>query len=282
MTQPSPLISAAALRQALSSTPIVLVDARAGADAASRYEQEHLPGALFVDLERDLAVPPVNAAEGGRHPLPSIEAFAAVLARLGIGAETQVVVYDDKSGANAAARFWWMLRSAGHANVQVLDGGLQGALAAGFAPVSGVERATPTEPTTLRGWELPVATVDEVRRASLERGVPIVDVREHRRFTGEAEPIDTIAGHIPGALNLPFADNLDEAGRFLPPGVLRAKYSAALEGAAPEDVIVHCGSGVTACHTLLGFEHAGLPMPRLYVGSWSEWSRRGLPVGTGE
>jgi thiosulfate/3-mercaptopyruvate sulfurtransferase len=282
MTRPSPLISAAALRETLAATRIVLVDARAGADAGSRYEHEHLPGALFVDLERDLSIPPANAAEGGRHPLPSIEAFAALLARLGIGAETHVVVYDDKNGANAAARFWWMLRSAGHAKVQVLDGGLQAALAAGIAPVSGVERATPTEPMTLRGWQLPIATVDEVRRASLERSVPIVDVREHRRFLGEIEPIDTIAGHIPGAVNLPYTENLDDAGRFLSADVLRAQYAAALEGAAPEDVIVHCGSGVTACHTLLAFEHAGLPVPRLYVGSWSEWSRRGLPVGTGE
>ncbi len=107
-------------------------------------------------------------------------------------------------------------------------------------------------------------------------------MREHRRFIGEIEPIDTIAGHIPGAVNQPYTENLDDAGRFLEPEVLRAKYEALLAGAAPERTIVHCGSGVTACHTLLAFAHAGLAMPRLYVGSWSEWSRRGLPIATGE
>lgn len=282
MTNDSPIISATALRQSLASTPTVLVDARAGADAARRYEQAHLPGALFVDLERDLSVPPEHPAEGGRHPLPSLEAFGALLGRLGIAAGTRVVVYDDKSGANAAARFWWMARSAGHAAVQVLDGGLQSAEAAGFALVGTLERPTPVEPRHPRAWQLPIATIDEVRQSSVHRDAVIVDVREHRRFIGEMEPIDTIAGHIPGAVNLPYSENLDEEGRYLGPNALRAKYEAVLAGAAPEDVIVHCGSGVTACHTLLGFAHAGLAMPRLYVGSWSEWSRRGLPIATGE
>ena len=282
MMHVAPLITAATLRQALANTPIVLIDARAGADAARRYEQGHLPGALFVDLERDLSVPPEHPAEGGRHPLPQVAAFAELLARLGIGRDAHVVVYDDKSGSNAAARFWWMTRSAGHAVVQVLDGGLQSALAAGLPLVRTVERATPVEPSAPRAWQLPLADVGEVRRSTLQRTALIMDVREHRRFTGEIEPIDSIAGHIPGAVNLPFTDNLDEAGHFLEPDVLRARYEAVLAGAAPDEAIVHCGSGVTACHTLLGFAHAGLAMPRLYVGSWSEWSRRGLSIATGE
>ncbi|PJJ60915.1 sulfurtransferase [Hymenobacter chitinivorans] len=277
-----PLISAPELRQRQASETLVLLDARSGPEARARYQAAHLPGALFVDLEQDLARPTADAAQGGRHPLPPVKDFAHLLGCLGITPETPVVVYDDKSGANAAARTWWMLRSAGHAAVQVLDGGLPAALAAGFEPTAAAEQANPVAPYPVTGWQLPLAPTDKVREASETGSALIIDVREAPRYRGETEPIDLVAGHIPGAVNVPFAGNLDEAGRYLPAAELRQKYEQVLSARTPEQVIVHCGSGVTACHTLLAFDQAGLPIPRLYVGSWSEWSRNDFPQATGE
>ncbi|UOQ52208.1 sulfurtransferase [Hymenobacter cellulosivorans] len=277
-----PLISASELSHRLATEPLVLLDARSGPDARARYQAAHLPGALFVDLERDLAHPTDNAAQGGRHPLPPVRDFSHLLGCLGISPETPVVVYDDKSGANAAARTWWMLRSAGHAAVQVLDGGLSAAQAAGLALTDAVEQSSPVSPYPLTGWQLPLAPTAKVQEASETGSALIIDVREAPRYRGETEPIDLVAGHIPGARNVPFAGNLDAAGQYLPAAELRQKYEAVLDGRPAEQVIVHCGSGVTACHTLLAFDQAGLPIPRLYVGSWSEWSRNDFPQATGE
>ena len=277
-----PLITTAELQRGLADSRTVLIDARAGADAALRYAQGHLRGARFVDLDRDLARRADVVASGGRHPLPAPADFARVLARLGIGSDSQVVAYDDKSGANAAARFWWMARSAGLSQVQVLDGGLQAAIEHGLELVVDVDAHAEAEPIPFSAWRLPLADADVVRDETERHSAPVIDVREPRRYRGEVEPFDLVTGHIPGAVNLPFIENLDEFGRFLEPAVLRAAYEKVLAGRPPESAIVHCGSGVTACHTLLGFDLAGLAMPRLYVGSWSEWSGRGLPIATGE
>ncbi|KAA5540837.1 sulfurtransferase [Adhaeribacter rhizoryzae] len=261
---------------------LVLIDARTGADVREKYEAEHLAGALLVDLEVELADKKPNAAEGGRHPLPNISSFAELLGQLGIKPESHVVVYDDKSGANAAARFWWMLRAMGHTQVQVLDGEYQAALVAGFPTMSGAEVPVPALPYPQTGWQLPTVDIEEIERIRQDADFMVIDVREADRYRGEREPIDLIAGHIPGAVNIPFASNLDLKGFFLTPEELKAKYTAALENRKPENVAVHCGSGVTACHTLLAMDYAGLEIPKLYVGSWSEWSRNERPMATKE
>lgn len=268
----------------------VLVDARAGANATERYAASHLEGAQHADLDNDLADVKPNAADGGRHPLPNFVHFTNVLATLGITPDTSVVVYDDKNGANAAARFWWMLKSIGHDAVQVLDGGMDAAVKAGY-PLSikgakGKGQAAKGKEQGTKGkelwhtWQLPMADIAEVDEATHDAQCLIIDVREAGRFNGEFEPIDLIAGHIPNAVNISFSSNLDRDGFFLPPSELREKYEKALNNRKPEQVIVHCGSGVTACHTLLAMAYAGMEIPKLYVGSWSEWSRNGRPMIT--
>ncbi len=275
-----PILSSDVLLDRLAAgAPLILLDARSGPGAHDRYLAQHLTGALFVDLEYDLARPTNDPAHGGRHPLPPVADFAALLGRLGIGRDTPVVIYDDKSGANAAARAWWMLRAAGHDAVQVLDGGLAAALLAGVPTHGGAESPVPTTPYPFTASQLPSASIEEVARASHDGSALIIDVREAPRYRGETEPIDLVAGHIPRAVNVPFADNLGADGGFIDGASLRARYQSVTGGRQSDEIIVHCGSGVTACHTLLGFAHAGLPVPRLYVGSWSEWSRNPLPRG---
>ncbi|MBB6612024.1 sulfurtransferase [Pontibacter sp. Tf4] len=259
---------------------LILIDARTGPQAKQNYSSEHLAGALFVDLEIDLAQKSADPANGGRHPLPPISEFAKLLGELGITPESHVVVYDDKNGANAAARFWWMLRAIGHTNVQVLDGGYQAALAAGVPVNSGEEATIKQPPYPYTTWQLPTATIAEVAQAVQNPDAVVIDVREAARYRGETEPIDLIAGHIPGAVNIPFAGNLAADGTFLPSEVLQRNYKQALGNRTATDVIVHCGSGVTACHTILAMEQAGLGIPKLYVGSWSEWSRNDRPIAT--
>lgn len=279
-----PLISAAELLALFqNNNSFVLVDARAGsATIREQYVEQHLEGAIFVSLEDELAEKSDNAANGGRHPLPSAERFATLLGKLGIEPQTHVVVYDDKNGANAASRFWWMMKAIGHENVQVLNGGLQAAVTAGVPANANV--VAPHKETTYIApkWLLPMKNIDEVASAALDAHHVVVDVRDHERYLGNHEPIDLIAGHIPGAVNIPFAENLDANGIFRSPEELRAKYAKAFANVPPENVIVHCGSGVTACHTLLAMAHAGLDIPALYVGSWSEWSRNPREIATGE
>lgn len=279
--KPSPLIDPRELVTPEARRDLVLIDARSGPGARARYEERHLEGALHVDLDQELASKPTDPARGGRHPLPSPEAFAAVLGRLGIGPETRVVVYDDKGGANAASRFWWMLEAIGHADVRVLDGGLDAALAAGV-PV-GTRGPRPAERPAYRfeRWQRPTAGIDEVASAARTPECLVIDVRDPVRYRGESEPIDPLPGHVPGAINVPFASNLDASGRFLSSEALARKYRAVIGERAPSNVIVHCGSGVTACHTLLALAHAGIAGPKLYVGSWSEWSRSGRPIAKG-
>jgi thiosulfate/3-mercaptopyruvate sulfurtransferase len=258
----------------------ILIDVRTGANAQETYEKAHLKGALWVDLEYQLATKSDNAADGGRHPLPSIEKFSDVLTQLGITPESWVIMYDDKNGSNAAARFWWMLKAVGHQKVQVLDGGMGAAIKAGF-PMSD-NKETPQFQNLYKAdkWILPLKELEAVEHATHDDNFLIIDVRSKERFDGLVEPIDLIAGHIPNAINIPFTDNLDADGFFLPPLVLKAKYEAAFNKKSAKNVIVHCGSGVTACHTLLALDYAGIEIPSLYVGSWGEWSRNDFPMVT--
>jgi thiosulfate/3-mercaptopyruvate sulfurtransferase len=281
MARLPPLIDAKELAKESVRRSVVLVDARTGPDARARYEASHLDGAMHVDLDHDLAHPSEHPARGGRHPLPTPDEFAQVLGRLGIGERMRVVVYDDKGGANAAARFWWMMRAAGHDAVQVLDGGLAAALAAGIPADARPVRPTVRPAYKFDRWRWPLADAVEVAQAA---GLPaqlVLDVRDPVRYRGESDPFDPTPGHIPGAVNVPFATNLGRDGKFLPPDALAEKYREVLGDRDPSRVIVSCGSGVTACHTLLAMESAGLEGAKLYVGSWSEWSRSGRPIATG-
>jgi thiosulfate/3-mercaptopyruvate sulfurtransferase len=243
------------------------------------YLEGHIPGAWYAHLEHDLsgAVRP----DSGRHPLPDWGDFARRLARWGISRDTQVIAYDQGNGA-FAARLWWLLRSVGHFRVAVLDGGLAAWCGAGGP----VDRSEPVA----RSIELapgPVAdrvTTRQVVQNLRDRQFVLVDARSARRFAGAEEPIDPVAGHIPGARNFPFEQNLDEKGLFLGPAELRRRWLAFLRGERPADIVHMCGSGVTACHSLLAMEHAGLTGSRLYAGSWSEWIRdaaRPVEVGAG-
>jgi thiosulfate/3-mercaptopyruvate sulfurtransferase len=172
-----------------------------------------------------------------------------------------------------------MLRSAGHARVQVLNGGIAPAIAAGVPVSSGPEQAVEKNPYPVSGWQLGLAGILEVEQAISDPGRLVIDVRDACRYNGESEPIDLVAGHIPGAVNIPLTTNLEADGFFKSPAELNQNYTRALNGRDPRAVIVHCGSGVTACHTLLAMAYAGMEIPCLYVGSWSEWSRTGRPVG---
>jgi len=265
---------------ALSGANTILIDARAGQNTYQRYLDGHLKNAAFVDLDKDLAAPVTDASIGGRHPLPDIQDFAALLGKLGITPQSHVVVYDDKAGAFGGARFWWMLRAIGHTNVQVLNGGLQAAINAGIPLNTDVYTPAPVSPYPVTDGFIGTVDIEEAGVAAHDANRIVIDVRETPRYQGQTEPIDLIAGHIPGAFNLPYIYNLDADGKYLPAETLRKLYDDAIDQVAHTGVIVHCGSGVTACHTLLGMEYAGISGAKLYVGSWSEWSRRDLPVGT--
>jgi thiosulfate/3-mercaptopyruvate sulfurtransferase len=252
----------------------------------SDYLAGHVPGAIYAHLDRDLASP-VSAATG-RHPLPEPETFARTLGRFGIARRTEVVVYDQGGGA-LAARLWWMLRWMGHRSVRLLDGGFNAWQRDGLP----LETKTPAvEPVIYRGQadDSMVVTTREVAEA-LEAGrpLPLIDARDAPRFEGKSEPIDAVAGHIPGALNFPFSASLTAEGVWRPAAELRETWSEVLEEPAdgPKDrdrgpLTAMCGSGVTACHLVASAALAGLPLPRLYVGSWSEWIRDpARPVATG-
>lgn len=258
-------------RELAGLTDAVLLDSRP--DPAA-YRAGHLPGAIHAQLERDLAAPAHDPAQGGRHPLPDIDAFAVTLGRWGVTPSSRVVAYDDQNGANAAARLWWMLRAVGHSDVRVVDGGLAALRAAGFALTSDEPVPVPQPPYPQRGPMRGLADIDDVERARTAADRRVIDVRAAFRFRGESDPFDPIAGHIPGARNAPYAENLRADGTFKTADELRAMLGGVLDGVPPAETIVHCGSGVTACHTLLAMERAGLSGAKLYVGSWSEWCRR--------
>ena len=262
-----PVISA---RELASLIDVVLVDCRPDSRA---YGAGHLRDARHAQLERDLAAPARDPAHGGRHPLPSVDALAATLGRWGITPSSRVVAYDDQNGANAAARLWWLLQAIGHRDVQVVDGGLAALREAGFPLTTDVPAPNAQAPYPCAGLVRGLADIDEVERARSAADRRLIDVRAAFRFRGDSEPFDPIAGHIPGARNAPYAETLRADGTFKSADELRAWFAGVLDGIAPAQAIVHCGSGVTACHTLLALERAGLHGATLYVGSWSEWCR---------
>lgn len=264
----SPLISTEELNED-GLDNLVILDARSGPMDKQKYDTEHLVGAVWVDLEHDLADVPKDASSGGRHPLPDVKEFAAFLGKCGINPETKVVVYDDQGGANAAARCWWMLKAIGHTNVQVLDGGYQEAVRIGLPLTSEISKPIECDPYPANDWHLPSVKMDQIQ-GKLKDGFKMIDVRSQERYLGESEPIDLIAGHIPYAENIPLTENLRD-GKFKSKKDLESLYAEY----DPDKLIVHCGSGVTACHSLLAFAKMGKPIPSLYVGSWSEWSRNG-------
>jgi thiosulfate/3-mercaptopyruvate sulfurtransferase len=257
----------------------LIFDVSNSKNAKANYNAAHLEGAFYIDLNTQLADIKSDVSIGGRHPLPKIETFARTLADLGISKDTHVIIYDDNNGSNAAARFWWMLKSVGHNKVQVLNGGLNHAKNANFPMSSKVEYINRTsESYQISNWNLPTIEINEVERISHDLNYLVVDVRTKERYEGKNEPIDLIAGHIPGAINIPFIENLDENGLFLKPDALRKIYEPIFKEIKTENIIVHCGSGVTACHTLLALNYADMEIPKLYVGSWSEWSRNNKKI----
>jgi thiosulfate/3-mercaptopyruvate sulfurtransferase len=295
------LIDAASLRALMAAPGIAVLDCRfdlAAPDAGRQaYLRSHIPGARYVDLNRDLSAPVSSAS--GRHPLPDPLALDAFFRGLGIVRDTQAVVYDESNGS-FAARAWWLLRWLGHPKVAVLDGGLSAWLREGGAVQSGEPPRAATGPSaagvgaagspgsagslgtggSLGGGRSPLPAdpraalgARELIAALENPRTLLIDARAPERYTGAVEPIDAVAGHIPGAVNHPFGSNLQSDGRFLPPPELERRWRDRLGEASPADVIVMCGSGVTACHNLLALERAGLPGARLYAGSWSEWIR---------
>lgn len=271
-----PLIAAWELEEALEGArPPRLLDCRArlgDPDAGhGLWWKEHLPGSHHLDLDRDLAAPP---GEGGRHPLPRQEAFTATLQRLGVRPDVPVVVYDDMGGQLAAARAWWMLACwAGHPDVRVLDGGIQAWLGHGGELREGDDVAPrPADWSPAYRDDAWVSAEQVFSGRALK-----LDARSRERFSGQAEPIDPVAGHVPGAICRPSAENLGADGHFKSPSRLAEELPRA------EQAVAYCGSGVTACHTILAYAVAGRPLPRLYPGSWSEWIRDpARPVATGE
>jgi thiosulfate/3-mercaptopyruvate sulfurtransferase len=271
------LIDVEALRALITTPGIAVLDCRfdlAAPDAGREaYLHSHIAGAHYLDLNRDLSAP--VSAVSGRHPLPDPQRLAAVFRSLGVAPHTQAVVYDGSNGS-FAARAWWLLRWLGHPKVAVLDGGMSAWLREGGATESG-------EPPRAAAGSSAAGTVQVDRRAALDADellaalenprTVLVDARAPERYMGAVEPIDPVAGHIPGAVNHPFSTNLRGDGRFLPPEELARRWRDRLGEASPADAILMCGSGVTACHNLLALEHAGLPGARLYAGSWSEWIR---------
>jgi thiosulfate/3-mercaptopyruvate sulfurtransferase len=254
--------------------------------ARAAFEKTHIAGASFIDLDADLSdkSDAIDKMSGGRHPLPSRERFAAWLGARGVLPSTQVVVYD-RNGCNYCGRAWWMLKWIGHERVAVLDGGLQAWVAAGGATESGADtfkidfskRKYPSPPAN-KG----LFAIDSVVNATKTGSHTIIDARAAPRFRGEVEPIDPVAGHIPGALNRPFTMNLNSEGFFKTPAQLRAEFDALLGGRDASKVIHHCGSGVSAVPNLLAMQIAGYPPSQLFAGSWSEWSGRAdLPVAHG-
>jgi thiosulfate/3-mercaptopyruvate sulfurtransferase len=273
------LIDTASLRGLLGSSLVAVVDCRfdlqdpqAGRRA---YLRGHIPGAQYADLNKDLSAPVTSSS--GRHPLPAPQDFAARLDKWGIGDDTQVIAYDESNGS-FAARLWWMLRWMGLEVAAVLDGGLKAWIAQGGGLVTGEETAPAAENRLFRRFVLRVDTAAVLGAAEVASLLPdpqrlLIDARAAERYSGAVEPIDAVAGHIAGAVNHPFTQNLDADGRFLPAAELRRRWAERLAGREPRNVAAMCGSGVTACHNLLSLEIAGLSGAKLYAGSWSEWIR---------
>jgi len=291
------LISAEQLRALQASgAPLMVFDCSFDlmnpAAGEEQYRKAHIPGAVYANLDTALSDqgvvdpdgthhPHEDAASGGRHPLPSREKFAMWLCSVGFANEMQAVVYD-RNGANYCGRLWWMLKWAGHDAVAVLDGGLQAWQAAGGA-VTDREEPSRFQSNFKLGRELRTLVATETVAKRLRgKEQTLIDARATPRFRGEVEPLDPVAGHIPGALNRPFAQNMGPDGRFKPPQQLRAEFEQLLAGRDPATVVHHCGSGVSAIPNVIAMELAGFGPTALYAGSWSEWCRNpALPVEKG-
>jgi len=271
MTNYSPLISTEELAKIIGNENVLIFDASNGKDSGERYEKEHIHGAIHVDLETELSSIEKDPKNGGRHPLPQPIDFAKTLSLKGLKSANHVIIYDDNNGGIAAARFWWMLKAFGHSKVQVLNGGLSSAKKNGI-PTDTERVHTVKSNYPISNWSLPTIDVNDVKRASESVNSLIIDVRKPERYSGISEPIDKKAGHIPSAINIYYFDNMAENGLFKTSEEIKEMYTEVLE--SKNEIIVHCGSGVTACHTILALHSAGFPFPKLYVGSWSEWSRR--------
>lgn len=275
-----PIVSAKWLHDRLARDDVVIADCRfeLGDPAAGRraYERAHIPDAIYFDLEEDLSGPVTG--RGGRHPLPNLDEFCAKLGRRGIGDGITVVCYDDQQG-QMAARLWWMLRYVGHDDVALLDGGYSAWRAAGYPVTESVPTPTPRQFTPRLRPDM-VASMDAVRKISEGgRGV-IIDSRAPERFRGETEPLDPVAGHIPGARNLPWMDNVTDIGFLRDQDDLRRRFDGLPDDMA--QVVLHCGSGVSACVNLLAMELVGRGGAKLYVGGWSDWcSVQENPVASG-
>lgn len=277
------LLSADALKANLENPDWLVFDCRFALDdpewGSLEYQASHIPGACYAHLDRDLAAP--KRPDTGRHPLPDATTFTQWLGDNGVNASKQVVAYDQGGGA-FAARLWWMLRWVGHEAAAVLDGGWAAWTAARYPVSDDVPSPAPAvfEPAVDNDLWL---TSERLESALRDDSVRLIDARGAERYRGDNEPIDSVAGHIPGAVNLPFTGNLDEQGRFKDPDALRRRFEAVVGDVANERVVHMCGSGVTAAHNLLAMEVAGLVDSRLYVGSWSEWiADPDRPVAKGE
>jgi len=269
----APLMGVAELAAVLPNGDVLVLDCRFDLADAGKGRRDHraahIPGAIHADLDNDLS--DLSRQGLGRHPLPDDARLSAWLSRAGWRAGRRVVAYDDANGALAAARAWWLLRLVGEMNVQVLDGGWATWRAAGL-PVESGDVATAHTDAGVHIDAAAVVGYDELQQRLAAGTVLLVDARAAPRFRGEVEPIDRIGGHVPGAVNRPFADNLAADGRFKSAEALRAEFSALLGARAPGEVVHMCGSGVTACHNLLAMEHAGLHGSRVFAPSWSGWS----------
>jgi thiosulfate/3-mercaptopyruvate sulfurtransferase len=280
------LITAAELAPSLPAPDWAIVDCRFALNEPERgrqaYLQAHIPGAIYAHLNEDLSGE-IVPGKTGRHPLPTPETFARTLSTWGIDEHIQVVAYDSRDGTMAAARLWWMLRWMGHDAVAVLDGGWQQWQQAGYPVANGMERREPRTFTPKVRGALVVTADDLLARLHDDPASRVVDVRSAERYRGEQEPIDPIAGHVPGAINAPYAETLDADGRFLQPEVLRARFQQLLGSTPSEQTTFYCGSGVTAAHAALAFAQAGLGNGRLYAGSWSDWiTDPTRPIAKGE
>jgi len=268
----STLVTPAELAAALDEVTVLDVRWRLGGPpGAESYAEGHIPGAVFCDMDRDLAAPP---GPGGRHPLPEPADFEQAMRRLGVRGSRPVVVYDD-ADSTAAARAWWTLRYFGHGDVRVLDGGFRAWTEAGLPVTADVPDVEPGDFTAAPGG-MPLLDADGAATTKV-----LLDARAPERYRGEVEPIDPVAGHIPGARSAPTSGNVDASGRFLPPEKLRERFAAL--GATPgADVGAYCGSGITAAHQVLALHLAGVPAA-LYVGSWSHWiTDPDRPIATGD
>ena len=266
------LIDVQTLASLIGASDVLVVDCRHDLADPARSEREyvqgHILGAVYADLNRDLS--DLSKQGLGRHPLPDATAFSAALGRWGWTPDTPVVAYDSANGALAAARLWWMLRLVGARNVGVLDGGLQAWTAAGLPLNADIPQRTPTK-VFVEFDPAQIVYTDALSKMLQNPQMLLIDARAALRYRGEVEPIDAVAGHVPGARNRPFSDNLAADGHFKSAGELRTEFDALLGAHAPGDVVNMCGSGVTACHNLLAMEHAGLAGSRIYAPSWSGW-----------